>query len=111
MFYGRSQPRGEELKPREVGSHPADVPRSHRAEPEGLGRPSSAAATSNPEVTLPSRARALGIVTLHRSVGSMLQREKGTWEMPVVLPRPSLLLTRRPRLPRACGTNAGPWVP
>lgn len=76
VFYGRSQPQGEDLKPRGVGSRPADVARSHTAQPEGLSRPSSAATASKPRVTLPSRARALGIFTPHRSMGSTLQSRR-----------------------------------
>lgn len=112
MFYGRSQPGGEELKPREVGSWPADVPRSHRAEPEGLSRPSSAAAASNPEVTLPSRARALRIVTLHRSVGSMLQRgRKGPGRCPLSFPDPAFCSHAVHGCPGPVGLMQGPGSP
>lgn len=112
MFYGHSQPGGEELKPREVGSRPADIPRRHRAEPEGLSRPSSAAAASNPEVTLPSRARALRIVTLHRSVGSMLQsRRKEPGRCPLSFPDPAFCSHAVHDCPGPVGLMQGPGSP
>lgn len=112
MFYGCSQPGGEDLKPREVGSRPVDDARSRRAQPEGLSRPSSAATASKPGVTLPSRAGTLGIFTPHRSVGSTLQSgRKEPGRCPLSFPDSAFCSHAIHGCPGPAGLVPGPGFP